>query len=93
MSADEMFKKLGYQKEEWDDENRIYYFQNDYSEGTTHPIRYIIEFDKELKLVHSYVYEDDYSVGIGMNELRAINKKVEELGWLTDNQSEKVRNY
>lgn len=85
MRADEMFKKLGYQKEEWDDENRIYYFQNDYSEGTTHPIRYIIEFDKELKLIHSYVYEDDFSVGIGMKELKAINKKVEELGWLIDN--------
>ena len=69
MSADEMFKELEYMKSETDE--KIVYTKEDGE----------IKFLKELKY---FVCMDDYGSWqyITMKELKAINKKCEELGWI-----------
>ena len=72
-TADEMFEKLGYEKhfEHHDDWNTTIY--NDDSTS--------IEFtsDKEILLTRRIDYK---TVILGMQELKAINKKCKELGWI-----------
>ena len=65
-TADEMFEELGYKKN-FEDKYRANY-ENDGFET-------IINFDKEYKDVRVY------NNGFDMQELQAINKKVQELGW------------
>lgn len=80
MKADEMFKKLGYEKcSAIDDEEYI-----TFSGRTERYIKYIV-FDKIEKSIKSWkcchccnTIKDQ---AINMQELQAINKKVEELGW------------
>ena len=67
MSADEMFKKLGYEKNEFEDE--IDYEIN----GTLN--QWYIVFYKEHKTFNA-------SGCVSMETLQAINKKCKELGWL-----------
>lgn len=76
MSADEMFEELGYEEvtDDWEDieEKFILYNQNN---------SYLI-FYLESKEFGTFIYPQNYKcVGINVNELQAINKKVEELGW------------
>lgn len=68
-TADEMFKKLGYEKYKYLE--HIDYFQEKTDK--------IISFrnDKNIGLINAY---DGFEY-ITMQELKAINKKVEELGW------------
>lgn len=70
MTADKMFEELGY----WlvnENENNLIIMNQDYEE---------IQFNKKSKTFSkSYHYSDAY---ITMQELKAINKKCEELGWL-----------
>lgn len=74
-NADKMFKELGYKKNEYIE--AIYYIKNDESDEQT------IEFDKTIKCVFSYANKDEYYVmGTNIEELQAINKKCEELGWI-----------
>ena len=69
-TADEMFEELGY----WlDMENYVYcIWVNDYRE--------IIKFNKERKEFYKAIGYEQFEY-ITMQELQAINKKVEELGW------------
>lgn len=71
-TADEMFKELGYEKIV-DDENRIIYDNNVDLNEDIYNTRIIFKIDlKEIK----------FSVNeISLDELQAINKKVEELQW------------
>lgn len=77
MSADEMFEKLGYKKRKEqqpkkDEIKEIIIYKNDkiYSE---------IEFWNDKTIIKVKGYDSvDY---ISIEELQAINKKVEELGW------------
>ena len=72
MKADEMFEKLGYIKVE-DNKDNIEYRK--IVEGDL----FEIDFWKTDKTVSKNYYRD---IGyISMQELQAINKKVEELGW------------
>lgn len=75
--ADKMFEKLGYKKYE-----------------TKDIIQYIFDgadtiiFEKPLKYIKLYVWNDgarELAKSINMQELQAINKKCEELGWLERN--------
>lgn len=66
MSADEMFKKLGYFK---------FYSNGDVTRYSDEH-NTIIEFYNGKKVFDKSVY------CITMKELQAINKKVEELGWI-----------
>ena len=68
-TADEMFEELGYEKVR-DDERFITYRKSDY-----------IVIDKETK---DFIKNFDFAYwkAINMQELQAINKKVEELGWI-----------
>ena len=68
-SADEMLEELGYKKN-FEDKYRANYENNGFET--------IINFDKEYKDVRVY------NNGFDMQELQAINKKVEELGWLDE---------
>ena len=80
MKADEMFKKLGYEKcSAIDDEEDI-----TFSRRTEKYTEFIV-FDKLVKSVESWrschccnTIKDQ---AINMQALQAINKKVEELGW------------
>lgn len=71
-TADEMFEELGYKKVR-DDERFIKYRKQ-------HDNDYIV-IDKETK---DFIKNFDFTYwkAVNMQELQAINKKVEELGWM-----------
>ena len=77
MNAEEMFKKLGYKKEELDD--HIYYELGDIGEKT-------ITFTNYKYGTHTIdVSEWHYDAGfITVEELQAINQQCKELGWLDE---------
>jgi hypothetical protein len=70
--ADKMFEELGYEKYENDTE--VYY------EYENEDIIYEITFYKQKKIFSKSVYRS--YCPISMQELKAINKKCLELGWL-----------
>lgn len=75
MSADEIFEKLGYVKVI--DENHIYYNNLKWE--------YTIVFDLLSKTFIGYIDEDtEASLSVDMQELKAINQKCKELGWLQE---------
>lgn len=78
MKADKMFKELGYEKQK-DYFGLIYRNKNNYAE---------ITFDFGDETICASI-DDDESVYLSMEELQAINKKCEELGWLNRNFTEK----
>lgn len=69
LTADEMFEKLGYRKEKRYT-NTIIYFNYDED--------YEISFDLNLKTIDLDMFGGEISI----KELKAINKKVEELEWI-----------
>ena len=75
--ADRMFKKLGYEKEE--NEEEITYTIKD---------RWVLCFGKLFKeyYMHDYINDEliGNSVSINMNEHLAIHEKLKELGWLDE---------
>ena len=75
-TADEMFEELGYKKLEENDYYMEYRKQRkDYSK--------FIKFDLMDKSFTSFYYVvTDKQAYLSMQELQAINKKVEELGWI-----------
>lgn len=76
MNADEMFEEMGYEKIERDRLKNII-FTNGNKKFYFHKIHKkikCVEYDKEEK-----TYIEGYFT---MQELQAINKKVEELGWI-----------
>lgn len=70
MCADEMFEELGYEKQN-NPEKEIKYIKNEF-----HIIRFWKPSQQIIKQDEQGLY-----MGITMQELQAINKKVEELGW------------
>lgn len=82
MSAKEMFEELGYVYSK--DEEGIYYLK--YFIETNCYMK--IEFIFELKDIFIYLENNASNVytSICLQELRAINKQVEELGWLGDKE-------
>ena len=68
--ADEMFEELGYEKKEYG-KSRIAYFKVLDFEGFCIKSVWFNKINKRVRL------NEDYD----MQELKAINKKVEELGW------------
>lgn len=78
MSAKEMFEKLGYKETE----NDIYFLK--------YYKPYRLQHDKEIKfhkLDKTFTVKDDNGINykwIDMEELKAINKQIEELGWNND---------
>lgn len=87
MSAKEMFEKLGYELNDYSDIDDIYIQDNYYAiyvyeirehEQWRRTIKEIAFFPNIKKVsLNSYTGEDNWSV----EELKAINKQVEELGW------------
>ena len=80
-SADEMFKELGYEKQE--DKYRIKYFlKQNYTHFVVTKRIAFYKVEKDICLEQWNVTEGIIiSTNITMSELQAINKKVEELGW------------
>lgn len=72
MNADKQFEKLKYKYEKIVD--FICYTKNNY--GKTN----YISFDSKTKTISKYTTGGE-SESISLKELKAINKKVEELGW------------
>ena len=89
MSAKEMFEKLGFKREE--NEWRIYYYKGDSQFKTE-----IISFHKIEKNISLYNYYTPHGNDIeniqyytnGFELFKAINKQVEELGWLRGEDNE-----
>ena len=76
MNADEMFEKLGYKKEKYD-EIVFYYQLNGASE------KYGIEFDLDNKEITPLCKsKENQAIYISIQELQAINEKCKELGWV-----------
>ena len=73
MSAKKMFEKLGY-KQVNNDINYLIYDLDGIFE---------LKFYKPQQYIEIKVIEDAYST-LDVEELQAINKQVEELGWLDD---------
>lgn len=76
-TAREMFKKLGYEKQVYDD--FIVYVKGNYI------MFHIIEFHLKNKIVQSH--REDCEIGnviksLTVDELKAINQQCKELGWL-----------
>ncbi len=82
MSAKEMFEKLGYEKEE--NSRRIYWYSKHFISETN-----VISFRKTTKVLNNYIeYDSPFAPNapllLSIEELQAINKQVEELGWLNE---------
>lgn len=84
MSAEEMFEELGYKLVKH--ETYMFYYKDilNHEDEEDHEndmyITIAIEFSfKEKKVMKTY--DDDYGEYITLEELKAINKQVEELGW------------
>ena len=91
MSADEMFEELGYRKpkcrgviEIWEKEN-----------GKHSAVRMIIfETDNSVRISEYFKYNDNYYeestdiTVITIQELQAIYKKCEELGWIKEGEKQ-----
>ena len=74
MSADEMFEKLGYKKKNLD-----IIFSRFWEEWENEDLAKTFSFNTEYETID---ITDENKYGITMQELQAINKKVEELGWM-----------
>lgn len=72
MTAKEMFEDLGYELDSTHEiQGHLYYFK-DYSK---------IDFDLNRKNIYKYNSMSYCRCPISLEELKAINKQVEELGW------------
>ena len=78
MSAREMFEKLGYEIEQ-DNEVRLVYIKVTQDNGIDDGLIEKVIFEK----IHRWISatSDGYFIPISFEELQAINKQVEELGW------------
>ena len=74
MSAKEMFEQLGYKFIKREFEIIYQYTKNEYIED----YRYI-KFDIKIKKIELGDWQEDFN--LSLEELQAINKQVEELGW------------
>lgn len=86
MNVDEMFEKLGYEKQEIIDEDTNELICIKYTKNIFEDEYQYIVFDTKHNLLNTTremrnFYRTVTSI-ISMQELQAINKKVEELGWL-----------
>lgn len=71
MSAKEMFEQLGYEYSKLlSDDERIYY---EHKNNNNQPSNFIL-FDLDYKIISN-------DCDITLEELQAINKQIEELGW------------
>lgn len=78
-SADELFKELGFEKV-IDNEKEVKYQYKNIIMGDK--IEHTIQIAKIGKIIFSYRDDNNHQVmGLSKKELKAINKKVEELGW------------
>lgn len=82
--ADKMFEELGYKKI-IDNKKEVSYQYINALMGDR--IEQTIQIAKIGMIVFSYRNNQNHNVmGIGIEELKAINKKVEELGWIWTTQ-------
>ncbi|MBR5227485.1 MAG: hypothetical protein IKV94_02495 [Clostridia bacterium] len=83
MSAKEMFEKLGYEIY-FDVSVCLWYRKN------VNGVNFNIRFSKDTKLIDCwYIFNDRRcDKNLTPNEIQAINKQVEELGWLGSDDNE-----
>ena len=82
MCADELFEELGFTKA-IDNDTEVKYCYINTIMGDR--IEHTIQIAKIGEIVFSYRNDRNHQVmGLGKKELQAINKKVEELGWLKE---------
>lgn len=87
MKAEEMFKKLGYEKT-YDGEYSIVYTK-EYDDDTRFEIEFFKMITEKQFKCSIFHYDEDNDWGeetirplqIDMNEFKAIKKQIEELGW------------
>lgn len=83
MIAKEMFEELGYDLDEENDKEILYKMKWEISST------YYVSFDLKNKNIECYYFASDSpftpaeSFAVDLDLLQAINKQIEELGWLT----------
>lgn len=77
--ADEMFEELGFKKIE-DTDKEVVYEYNATLMGDK--LTQTILIAKIGKIIFSYHKQSNEKMGIGIEELQAINEKCKELGWI-----------
>lgn len=78
MTAQEMFENLGYKLDKSSNPNYIDYWKNEETKYIVFAKR--ICFDLRRKTY--YIFYSFETIGIDMSTHRAIQKQIEELGWL-----------
>ena len=78
MKAKEMFEKLGYEQEIIDEQ--LIYSTKDLQANIEYQIIFYLD-DKSFEAITDNCI---HANNINMQELQAINKQIEELGWLKD---------
>lgn len=73
-TADEMFEKLGYKKKDLD-----FVFSRFWEEWENEEFAKTFSFNTEYQIID---ITDENEYGITIQELQAINKKCEEMGWI-----------
>lgn len=71
-TADKLFEELGYEKHSSKSNERFDLYSSDYE----HLIRIVFNLRTKRIAIHCY------NKALDMQELQAINKKVQELGWI-----------
>lgn len=74
--ADKMFEELGYEKKKLN-----FVFSRFWEELTNEDLQKNFSFNTEYKIID---ITDENKFGITMQELKAINKKCQELGWIEE---------
>ena len=72
-TADKMFEKLGFKIDGQETKLEVEYINDD---------KKIIYFDKYRKVILSYNEYDENTEELTLQDLQAINKKCQELGWI-----------
>ena len=79
MKAKEIFEKLGFKCDICDDQ--ITYYKTIKHPITKEIVEYNITFYLDIKRFECFTNKIEYANDLGIEELQAINKQVEELGW------------
>lgn len=85
MTAKEMFEKLGYNQLIVHEPYYMFYIKPLKENGEYENDEIHLEFNFLNKTIVKSYGDDNTVCGITIQELQAINKQVEELGWLDEN--------
>ena len=81
MTAKEMFEELGYIQSANDDYEIVYNY--DFSDFDTYSYICFNKNDEKIEMENNIIVGSDITISV----LKAINKQIEELGWINENNN------